>query len=144
MQIFKIILNPKIHKKGRKIFFFLPFFVFAVSCIADLSRYGRVSLHSTSNKNSFVFSVSDEFLQLNSNSPKNPKLYQMTEAEYELLIKLLKQKKYCLTTFGKPVFVITSRQEKIYDMTFAHLIETNYNAKSVAPRMYFGQCLKEK
>jgi hypothetical protein len=41
-----------------------------------------------------------------------------------------------------PLFTITSRQEKIYDMTFAHLIEESYNARPVAPRMYFGQCGK--
>jgi ABC-type oligopeptide transport system substrate-binding subunit len=131
-----------IHKKGRKIFFFLSFLFFAVSCVTDLSRHGRVTLHSTADKDSFVFSVSDEFLQQNPDSPKNSKLFNMSDAELRLLEKLLKQKKYCLGTFGSPNFTITSRQEKIYDMTFAHLIEKNYNARSVAPRMYFGQCKK--
>jgi hypothetical protein len=59
------------------------------------------------------------------------------------LTNLLKEQKYCLNDSGYPSFIITSRQEKIYDMTFAHLIEQNYNARPIAPRMYFGQCKKE-
>ena len=67
----------------------------------------------------------------------------MTQAEAKLLTSLLKEQKYCLSDSGSPSFIITSRQEKIYDMTFAHLIEQNYNARPIAPRMYFGQCKKE-
>jgi hypothetical protein len=130
----------KFQKKGRMVLSLLPFLLLIISCSSDLARYGRVTLHSTSNKNSFVFSVNDEFLRTNLNSPKNEKVYNMSDAELNLLNNLLKQKKYCLSTFGTPNFIITSRQEKIYDMTFAHLIEKNYNAKSVTPRMYFGQC----
>jgi hypothetical protein len=64
----------------------------------------------------------------------------MTEAESELLVKLLKQSKYCFNSDEKIFFKITSKQEKIYDMTFAHLIEQNYNARPVTPLMYYGEC----
>jgi hypothetical protein len=132
------------YKKGRKIFRFLPFLLLIFSCAEDLSHQGRITLHQTSDKKFFVFSVNDEFLQLHSDSPKNKKFFDMSDAELGLLKKLLKQKQYCLNTFRKPVFTITSHQEKIYDITFAHLIEKNYNAHSVAPRMYFGQCQEEE
>jgi hypothetical protein len=87
--------------------------------------------------------VSDEFLSSNSNSPKDKVFSKMTKAEADLIKILLKQKKYCLNKDGIPFFVITSRQEKIYDMTYAHLIEQNYKARPIAPRMYFGKCEKE-
>ena len=100
-------------------------------------------MHNTSDKNSFVFSISGEFVQLNSDSPKDKEYPKMTVAEAKLLEALLKEKEYCLNDDGDPAFLITSRQEKVFDMTFAHLIEQNYNARPVAPRMYFGQCKKE-
>lgn len=131
------------YKKGRS-FLLLPFFLFIVSCAGDLSRYGRVTTHNTTtNKNSFVFAVNEQFLAENPNSKTDKKNPKMTEAEAKLLNSLLKQQSYCLNGYGSPVFIVTSRQEKIYDMTFAHLIEQNYNARPVTPRTYFGQCIKE-
>lgn len=113
------------------------------SCASNLTQYGRVTLHSTSDKNSFVFSISNEFLQSNTDSPKDKEFPKMTVAEVKLLTALLQEKEYCLNEDGDPDFFITSRQEKVFDMTFAHLIEQNYNARPIAPRMYFGQCKKE-
>jgi hypothetical protein len=100
-------------------------------------------MHNSSDKSSFVFLVSETFTKVNSDSPQDKNFPKMTEAETKLLKNLLKQKKYCLNNSRTPDFIITSRQEKIYDMTFAHLIEQNYNARSIAPRMYFGQCKKD-
>ena len=120
----------------------LPFFMLVFSCAADLSRYGRVTLHHSVNKNSFLFSVNDEFLKDNSKSKLDKTHPKMSKAEVKLLKVLLNQQSYCLNRFGVPGFIITSRQQKVYDMTYAHLIESNYNTKSVAPRMYFGQCSK--
>ncbi len=143
MVILKFSKSEFVNKKGRS-FLLLPFFLFVISCTSDLSNYGRVTLqHSSTSNNLFVFSVSDEFTKSSLNSAKSETHPKMTEVEEKLLIKLLKQKKYCIGTNGLPFFSITSRQEKIYDMTFAHLIEQNYNAKAVAPRMYFGRCVKE-
>jgi hypothetical protein len=70
---------------------------------------------------------------------KIPRLMKITKAENDLLAKLLKQSKYCQND-KEPPFIITSKQEKIYDMTFAHLIEENYNARPIVPKTYFGQC----
>jgi len=143
MQILKLIKSKSFnYKKGGKLIF-LPFFLFAISCAGNLSKYGRVTLHNTADKNSFVFSASEEFTKVNAASPKDKKFPKMTQAEVKLLINLLKEQKYCLNDSEGPNFIITSRQEKIYDMTFAHLIEQNYNARPIAPRMYFGQCKKE-
>lgn len=130
------------YKEGRGVLL-LPFFLLVVSCAANLSNYGRVTIHNGASNDSFTFSVSDEFIKLNANSPKDKENPKMTKAESELLTNLLKQKEHCLNNGGVPIFNITSRQEKIYDMTFAHLIEKNYNAKPVAPSMYFGRCKKE-
>jgi hypothetical protein len=143
MQILKLIKSISFdYKKGGKLIF-LPFFLFTISCASNSSKYGRVTLHNTTDKNSFVFSTSEEFNKINDTSPKDKKFPKMTQAEAKLLTNLLKEQKYCLNDSDSPSFIITSRQEKIYDMTFAHLIEQNYNARPIAPRMYFGQCKKE-
>lgn len=131
-----------IYKKGRIILGCLPFFIFTASCSGDLSQYGRVTQNGAGNKSSFVFSVSEEYLKKNQDSPKDELNPKMTKAESALLLKLLKQQKYCLNDEGKTLFAITSKQEKIYDMTFAHLIEQNYNARPLSPRTYYGQCMK--
>lgn len=131
----------KLNKKGGSLLL-LPFFVFVFSCNADLSRYGRVTLHHSANKNSFIFSVKDEFLKKNIRSKLSRNHPKMSKAEVKLLKVLLNQQSYCLNNFGIPDFNITSRQQKVYDMTYAHLIERNYKAQSLAPRMYFGQCAK--
>lgn len=128
-------------KKGRS-FLLLPFFSFLISCISDPSHYGRVTPQNTADSDSFIFSVNDEFTKINSASPQDKKNPKMTKAEANLLTLLLQQKKYCLDGSGNPIFTIISRQEKIFDMTFAHLIEENYNARPIAPRMYFGRCEK--
>ncbi len=125
-------------RKGRR-FFLLPFFLL-LACSGDLSRYGHVTLHSTANRDSFIFSVSDEFLKENASSPLDKKNPKMTEAESRLLRHLLKIKNYCPLAYGSPLFQITSRQEKIFDMTFTHLIEENYNTRPAVPLMYFGVC----
>jgi hypothetical protein len=132
-----------IYKKGRRIFL-LPFlFVMTFACATDPEEYGRVTLHSTSDKNSFIFSVSEDFVNSNSDSPADKKFFKMTQAEAKLLISLLEKKKYCLDSYGTPDIIIASRQEKIYDMTFAHLIEQSYKARPAVPRMYFGECVKK-
>ena len=134
-------LSKIISKKGRSLGF-LPFFIFLVSCalVANPSRYGRVSLHNTGDMQSFTFTVSEDFMRLNKNSPMDKKNPKLSEAESELLYKLLDAKKYCLDKDGEPAFVITSRQEKVFDMTFAHLIEQNYKSRPIVPRTYFGRC----
>lgn len=134
-------------RKGRKEIF-LPFFIaqtliflsLLTSCGPDISNYGKVSLHNTAGKESFIFSVSQEFIAKNSDSKKLSNI-GITKAESKLLSQLLKKKKYCMSGFS-PKFKITSRQERIFDMTFAHMIEQNYNSKPVTPRKYYGQCLK--
>lgn len=101
-------------------------------------------MHNGVSKKSFTFFVEDDFIEKNIDSKidkKNPKL---TKAEAKLLYKILKQQKYCVNSDNDIFFKINSRQEKIYDVTFAHLIEQNYRAKPVSPRMYFGECLEKE
>lgn len=122
---------------------------FLLSCLPhnnfpskNLSSYGKVSTFSNkSNKNSgsFVFSVSDKFLERNKKSGIDPKHNKMTVAESRLLEEILRDKNYCLKN-NSVSFVINSRQERVYDATFAHLIEENYNAHSAVPRTYYGEC----
>ena len=138
MQILKKI--SQIFYKGRSLVL-LPFFICIISCASDPSRYGRVSPHNTADKNSFSFSVDEDFVAENLNSKPDEKNPKMSKAEAKLLAALLKQKKYCLNKNGSPLFRVTAKQEKVYDMTFAHLIEQNYRARPVAPKMYFGECL---
>ncbi|MBU6141397.1 MAG: hypothetical protein KGP29_07605 [Proteobacteria bacterium] len=113
------------------------------SCVTDKGRYGRVELYGVGDdRSSFVFTVSDELTSQNKESPQDKKNPKITEVEAVLLTQLLKQKKICLDEDDKPLFEITSRQEKIFDATFAHLIEENYKARPLAPKMYFGKCIK--
>ena len=110
-----------------------------VAC-QDPTIHAKIKPYSASNKNAFTFSIDEEFLRDHQNSRKDHYYPKMTEAEVTLLKRVLQKNNYCLNDEGKPSFVINSRQEKIYDITFSHLIEQNYNAKPVAPRMYFGEC----
>jgi hypothetical protein len=108
------------------------------------TRDGKISLLNTADKNSFSFSVSDEFARDNADSPKDKRNSMMSKAESGLLVYLLKTKQYCTKSGRNPKFVITSQQEKIYDATYAHLIEKSYNAKSIMPKTYFGHCQEKK
>ena len=128
-----------------KIFKKIPtyFFLFlSASCAFDRAHQGRVELYSAGDQSSFVFTVSDEFIAHNKASTPNKKNPKITQAEAALIVSLLKEKKFCLNEDGDPLFEVTSRQEKIFDATFAHLIEENYKARPLAPKMYFGKCLK--
>ena len=128
------------NKKSRSIFGSLLFFTLTISCSHDMSQYGRVTFHGGGSKN-FTFFVSEEYLRANRNSKQDAEHPRLTKAEFELLLNLLQQKNYCMNDQDKIFFRITSKQEKIYDMTFAHLIEQNYNARPVTPLMYYGECL---
>jgi hypothetical protein len=113
----------------------------AASCATNKTSYGRVELYGVGNdRNSFVFTVSDEFTVANKNSHRDKTNPKITEAESDLLASLLKEKNFCLNKDGVPAFEITSRQEKIYDATFAHLIEENYRSRPLTPRTYSGRC----
>lgn len=124
--------------------FYFVILLLMISC-AELyqTRDGKISFLNTADKNSFSFSVSEEFIKANVDSKKDPKNPLMTKAESDLLGYLLKQKSYCLQRGRNPRFVITSQQERIYDATYAHLIEKSYNAKPIAPKTYFGQCVNK-
>ncbi len=121
----------------------LAFLLLIASCAVNKARYGRVELYGAGDdRNSFVFTVSDEFTSQNKESLQDKKNPKITEAEAALLNYFLKEKKFCLDGEGDPLFEVTSRQEKIFDATFAHLIEENYKARPLAPKMYFGKCIK--
>lgn len=129
-----------LQNKSRTIFGSLLFFVLSASCAKDMSQYGNITMHSPNSKN-FTFFVSEEYLRANQDSKPDKANPKLTEAEAQLLISLLRQKNYCVNDQNKIVFSVTSKQEKIYDVTFAHLIEQNYNARPVTPLMYYGECL---
>jgi len=115
------------------------------SCAFKDINYGKVTLHSTGERDSFIFTVSEEFLEKNfkdlGKEVKNQSV-KISKAEYKLLRKLLNEKKFCINQNKNLDFELTSRQEKIYDMTFSHLIATSYKARPLSPRSYFGECKK--
>jgi hypothetical protein len=109
--------------------------------------YANVTLHKTGDRESFIFSVSEEFLEKNQKSLKHEhkkSKVRISKIEYQLLVELLEKKKFCLNQQGKVDFEITSKQEKIYDMTFSHLIATSYKAKPLTALSYFGECKKNQ
>lgn len=115
--------------------------ILLASCGANKSRHGRVEYYNSGDRGSFVFNVSDDFVAANKNSPQDRDNPKITKAESDLLASLMKEKGICINRDGDPSFRITSRQEKIYDATFAHLIEENYRARPLVPRVYSGKCL---
>jgi len=115
--------------------------IFLFSCTKeDLSRSGKLSFYNSVNKNSFSFIISNDFSRKNQESKSSKDHSKMTIAEVKLLSKFLKNNNYCINKNGNISFVIISRQEKIYDVTFFSLIEQNYNAKPIIPITYFGEC----
>lgn len=132
----------KLLKKGSLILGLLPFFM-ATSCMPDPTQYGRVVQRNAVNKDLFIFSVKQEYVTKHQDSPQDKTNPKITKAESELLYQLLKLQHYCINEKGDIVFTITSKQEKIYDMTFAALIEESYNARPLTPLMYYGQCLNK-
>lgn len=138
---FDLISFSKILNKGGNFLKWSPFFIgFLFSCgLSDLSKYGQVSFHNTGLSRSFIFTVNEEFIEKNKNSKADEYNPKISAAEAKLLEFLLKKNDYCVSD-KEPPYVITSKQEKIFDMTFAHLIEENYNAAPIVPRTYFGRC----
>jgi hypothetical protein len=114
----------------------------ACSTIQISSRHGQIRPLGTVDKNAFSFTVDDEFIRQYQGSEQDKKHSLLTKMEAKLLIKLLVEGKYCLDSRGNPQFQITSKQERIFDSTYAHMIETSYNAKPITPRTYFGVCTR--
>ncbi len=131
-------------KKGSSIVRLLPFFILLVSCEGDLSRYGKVERSAAKSGDYFIFLVSEEYNKSYPNSGPDIQNPKITKAENKLLIKLLQRKGYCISESGDVKFKITSKQEKVFDMTFAHLIEEHYNARPITPVIYYGRCFDEK
>lgn len=134
MRIYTLLITYSIK---RLVVFFLIIFS---SCSDNYLKYGKIDTYSAPSGKIFVFYVSEEFVKLDSKLPKKEDSSGITKAELELLKNLLKRQKYCVGNNSEPSFLITSRQEKIYDATYAHLIEQNYKSRPVSPRMYFGKC----
>jgi hypothetical protein len=121
------------------VFYFSATFLFSCSNL-DLSHSGKLIFHNSAQKTSFSFVVSEEFNKQNSTSKPSKDYPKMTEAEAKLLLKFLKKNNYCINKNGEITFVIISRQEKVFDVTFSSLIGQNYNARPVTPTTYFGEC----
>ncbi len=121
--------------------YFLTILFLIFSCEKDLSG-GKISIYNNSqNQKNFIFSVDESYLQENKKNSK-PDLDhpEMSFPEAELLRLIMIRDKICINDYSNPSFDITSKQEKIYDITFAGLIEQNYNAKPITPRRYYGKC----
>lgn len=126
--------------KGRSLLL-LPFLFFVISCKSSITQ-GDVKMYDSVNKKGyFAFTVDQNFERENSKSPLDKKYKKMTVSEVDLLTKILKNKGYCQKD-SETSFVILSKQEKIYDMTFAHLIEENYKSRPLTPKTFFGYCTK--
>ncbi len=120
----------------------LAFFVLT-NCANNITQFGKITPYNSTTKENkaFVFTVEESYARAHLKSKQDEKNPLMTKAEADLLKKLLVRQKYCINQSNELSFKITSKQEKIYDVTFASLIEQNYNAKPAAPRMYYGNCI---
>jgi hypothetical protein len=123
------------------LFFLLIFIPSCKNSYFISNKVAKLLPLSSVSKKAFSFVVSEELINSNS-SHKPSSLYpKMNVAELELLMKLMRNQKYCINSEGDLSFKINSKQEKIYDVTFSSLIEQSYNAKPVSPTTYFGECL---
>jgi hypothetical protein len=120
---------------------FLIIAILLTSCsLTKINDTGRVDLNDASGI-SFNFSINEERTNKDFSLSKDKNYPEMTELSAKLLMKILKRKKYCLNKEGKIDFMILSRQEKIYDITYSGLIEQSYSAKKpLSPIIYYGKC----
>lgn len=112
-----------------------------ISCGRDFSNSAKLTRYNTNDKDSFIFTLDEQFEAAHLDSQTDENHPKMTKAEVKLLNQFLVKQKFCLNNEGTPRYDVTSKQEKIYDITFSHLIEQNYKAQPVTPRTYFGRCL---
>ena len=133
--------NKKINIKLKKTFLILAF-ILQSSCInQNYQKFGKLSFHSSSNDKLFIFTIDDNFYKKYTDSKASLKHPRLTEDELKMLKSLLKSQRYCLNKSSNPEFEILSRQEKIFDATFANLIAQNYNARPLTPVSYYGKCI---
>jgi len=111
--------------------------LFLQSCV-DPSKYGAVRTYGDSQ--SFMFLVSEDFIKSNKHSKQYSHNSILNTAEASLLSSLLKKDNICLNESSSPKYIITSKQQKVYDITYASLIEENYNTKSITPLTFYGRC----
>ena len=130
-------------KKSGKMIVLLLLFLITFSCVfkKESKNLASLSFHITGSKKTFIFTVSEDFLLQNKSSAVHKKHNKLTNAEFDLLLSLLKEKQYCLNDKKKYVFNIDSRQEKIFDVTYSQLIAKSYNAKPISPVSYYGSCI---
>ena len=89
--------------------------LFLGSCSKDISKYANLKLYDEGN--SFAFIVSDELSKKVKNSTRDSNNPKMTKKETKLLEILLERKGFCMKNSSKPTYAITTKQEKIYDIT---------------------------
>lgn len=107
----------------------------------NLDRVGKLSFYNSFSSKSFSFTVSNHFATDGKPDQSDKKYPIMSKSEVKLLKSLLKKNNYCINNKNKLSFEVTSKQEKIYDVTFSGIIEQEYNARSLTPVTYFGKCL---
>ena len=117
-----------------------------ISCTSpeELASYGKLSPINPGNKKSFAFAVSEKFINTDKKAKMDEEHPLITKSEGKLLKKLLKYNKFCLDKSDNPYFVIVSKQERVFDTTFAHVVDgkyDNYSTKPLSPRTYYGTCL---
>ncbi len=123
-----------------RIIFFLVLLTLFSSCARDMTKYGKVQIYKSGSSSAFSFKIEEDFVRYSQSSNRDEKHTLMNEDEVDLLNKLLVNENLCLDEYNHPNFIITSKQEKIYDVTFANLIEQSYNAKPISPLTYYGRC----
>lgn len=125
---------------------FILLLLIITSCATTLSKEDKHSaklsfLNSANNKKAFSFAISDDFIKNHIDSKPSELYSKMNVDELALLTKFLQNNNYCINKNGELSFKITSKQDKVYDITFSSLIEQNYNARPISPATYFGECL---
>lgn len=126
----------------------IKFIILAIilnSCVHEnITQYGNIrTLENNGKERNFMFLVNDDELKKIYEFKYSNKKDIISKIEIELLEQLLHKHKLC-TKKNKLKYQIKSKQEKIYDKTFSHLIRQNYNLRPSVPTTYFGKCIEIK
>jgi hypothetical protein len=99
-------------KKSDKIFIFLSLFLILFACsFKETNKIpASLSCHATGSRKTFIFTVSEHFLLQNNHSIVHKKHTKLTNAEFNLLISLLKEKKYCLIKINMILLLIQGKK----------------------------------
>ena len=138
--------NYKLHFYASKYLILCIFMIISACSMHNLPpekyyNYGNLRTQKTNNDvRLFLFFIDDEFVKADKSKPSK-KYSELTKNQALLLKKHLQKRRYCLDKKDRPKFVITERQNPVYQ----EIQDNNNQIKliNIAPLGFFGKCVDE-